>query len=291
MRRNPWLVSILFAILLGGALYYLYLPRKAEAACGASVSTCKSCHEIQGQKPVSKSGDWHIQHAFGDFCEFCHAGVVTERSKEKAHQGMRQPLADPQKSCGSCHQADLAARAAKYGSKVNPGPSNPGPAAPVQAPAGGSSGPAPAAPAPVSSKDLIDYNKQLTDERGTNRGNAVLVVLNLLAAAGFATTAWTFEKGPLSSAAQAARQGRGAAPATPTPGGDLLQDAITAALVNLLASMDQESLQALKTIASQGRRGENLLLAASRLDLELLERLKKLSPEDLALLLSLARRS
>src|SRR5688572_16953692 len=53
------------------------LPFSAKAQCGTSASSCQSCHEVQKQDPVNTEGDWHIQHSFGDFCEFCHGGNVT----------------------------------------------------------------------------------------------------------------------------------------------------------------------------------------------------------------------
>lgn len=109
------LIFGIFGIVLMGS-FWLSTPKDTQAACGASTSSCKTCHEVQGVDPVSKKGDWHTQHSFGDFCQACHLGVATETDKTKAHVGVVvKPLSQPDQSCASCHPADAAARVAKYG--------------------------------------------------------------------------------------------------------------------------------------------------------------------------------
>ena len=63
------------------------------AQCGSAASSCKNCHEVKGEDAVNAKGDWHTQHAFGDFCEFCHAGNVQAADKTAAHQGLVANLA------------------------------------------------------------------------------------------------------------------------------------------------------------------------------------------------------
>ena len=103
--------------------FYLYLPMSilimlgitllwptapAEAQCGSQASSCKNCHEVQGEDPVNNDGtDWHESHAFGDFCEFCHAGNVQATDADGAHTGMVPPLSDVEAGCASCHPDDL----------------------------------------------------------------------------------------------------------------------------------------------------------------------------------------
>lgn len=162
----------LFSVLLIWS-FGLAVTKDAQAACGASTSSCKTCHEVQGQDPVSQKGDWHVQHSFGDFCQACHLGVATETDKTKAHAGIvAKPQANPEQSCASCHPADAAARAAKYGGSAAPsGAGTSGTSASGASQASGtsssvtdSSAPAvsPAATqVPPSSNpnfDLIDYN-------------------------------------------------------------------------------------------------------------------------------------
>ena len=87
----------------------------ANAQCGSQASSCKNCHEVQGQKSVNADGTgWHQSHAFGDFCYICHAGNNQATDKAAAHQGMVSPLADVKASCQQCHAADLDARAKVY---------------------------------------------------------------------------------------------------------------------------------------------------------------------------------
>jgi hypothetical protein len=84
------------------------------AQCGSQASSCKNCHEVKGEDAVNAKGDWHVAHAFGDFCEFCHGGNVQAADKGAAHQGMVQPLADVKTNCSSCHAEDYQTRAEKY---------------------------------------------------------------------------------------------------------------------------------------------------------------------------------
>ena len=110
-----------FGVVLVGS-FWLTPPKVTEAACGASTSSCKTCHEVKGEDPVSQKGDWHTQHSFGDFCQACHLGVATETDKAKAHVGLVKPLAQPDESCASCHPSDSAARVVKYGGTVTSAP-------------------------------------------------------------------------------------------------------------------------------------------------------------------------
>lgn len=122
MKTKKWtLLSLIFGVfgvvLIGS--FWVTTPKVSEAACGASTTSCKTCHEVKGENPVSQKGDWHTQHSFADFCQACHLGVATETDKAKAHAGIvAKPLAQPEQSCASCHPADTAVRVAKYGGNV-----------------------------------------------------------------------------------------------------------------------------------------------------------------------------
>lgn len=104
------------AIVLAGNLIGLG-GRMVFAACGSSVSSCKSCHEIQKQKPISNSGKWHTDHAKLDACDYCHGGQPGATDKARAHQGMVDPFSDLQFNCGSCHASNWQQLAATYGTK------------------------------------------------------------------------------------------------------------------------------------------------------------------------------
>jgi hypothetical protein len=94
---------------------WLAMPQpQASAQCGTKASSCKTCHEIQGKLRVNTRGDWHIQHSFGDFCVFCHAGDAKAKDKTKAHKGMVKPLEEVSTSCAACHESDCNTRAERY---------------------------------------------------------------------------------------------------------------------------------------------------------------------------------
>lgn len=93
----------------------LALARSAYAQCTSNASSCVTCHETQGLRPVLRSAQpWHIDHGFGDLCASCHAGDPATPAKERAHLGLRHPLADPVASCAGCHANDASARAERY---------------------------------------------------------------------------------------------------------------------------------------------------------------------------------
>ncbi len=106
------LIPMALALLM---FVWLAMPQpQASAQCGTTASSCKTCHEIQGKLRVNTTGDWHVQHSFGDFCVFCHAGNAKAKDTAQAHKGMVQPLSDVSSSCAMCHEADCTTRAEKY---------------------------------------------------------------------------------------------------------------------------------------------------------------------------------
>jgi len=94
---------------------WLATAQPVSAQCGSQASTCKDCHEVQGQMSVNADGTgWHQSHAFGDFCYICHAGNQQATEKDAAHTGMVSPFADTKASCQQCHPKDLDERAKVY---------------------------------------------------------------------------------------------------------------------------------------------------------------------------------
>lgn len=144
------------------------------AQCGSQASSCKNCHEVKGEDPVNAKGEWHTQHAFGDFCEFCHGGNVQATDESAAHQGLVQPLEDVKTNCSSCHANDYQTKAQTYattlGVTIGSGTSGSAPtpiepAAPIVPAASPSNqatttqAVAPVLPAPTSDQ-VIDYVAQ-----------------------------------------------------------------------------------------------------------------------------------
>ena len=103
------------AILLLPVIAALAWTPSAQAQCTSNASSCVSCHETHGLRPVLQGAQpWHVDHGFGDLCASCHGGVPAAPSQSEAHRGLRSPLVDPSVSCGGCHAADAQARAERY---------------------------------------------------------------------------------------------------------------------------------------------------------------------------------
>ncbi|MBI5295096.1 MAG: hypothetical protein HY869_06440 [Chloroflexi bacterium] len=115
-RKNTFIVLIFIGMaMVMTAGLWLATAQPVSAQCGSQASTCKDCHEVQGQMSVNADGTgWHQSHAFGDFCYICHAGNQQATDKDTAHTGMVPPLSDAKASCQQCHPKDLADRAKVY---------------------------------------------------------------------------------------------------------------------------------------------------------------------------------
>jgi hypothetical protein len=109
---------ILIALILVVSVWLV--PGISESACGAAASSCKNCHEVKGEMKVNDKGDYHTQHAFGDFCVFCHSGNTAATGKAEAHEGLVKPLDNLEQSCASCHPDDFEKKAKGYGAVIKP---------------------------------------------------------------------------------------------------------------------------------------------------------------------------
>jgi hypothetical protein len=200
-RRNfiGALITLGLALLAVSAIALLS-AQPAEAQCGSQASSCKNCHETQGQDPVNTDGTgWHESHAFGDFCYICHAGNNQATDIEAAHTGMVAPMSDVQAACAQCHPNDLQARADVYtvalgipaaAADAPAAPASPAPASPAPSESAAAQPAEPAAPAAppaavVSPDDpnMVDYveryNQEVLNQQPTNWGNVVLIVMLL----------------------------------------------------------------------------------------------------------------
>ena len=117
LKKKRWWIVLAAGMLLVLALVQ-FQPAPVQAQCGTQASSCKSCHEVQAKDPVNSKGAWHTEHAFGDFCEFCHAGNVHATDETGAHQGMAAWNSDVKASCASCHASDYETRAQTYASTL-----------------------------------------------------------------------------------------------------------------------------------------------------------------------------
>ena len=198
MRHKKLYTKMITAGILLAAAMGLWLEPTAPASaqCGSQASSCKNCHEVQGEMPVNNDGTaWHASHAFGDFCYICHAGNNQAKDEAEAHTGMVPPLSDVKASCQQCHPNDMQELAQIYATTLGVEIGDASAPASV-APTSGSepSGAVAAISAPVTTELDIDdpnivdfvqrYNEIVLGKRPVNVGNAILVVLIGLVAVG-----------------------------------------------------------------------------------------------------------
>lgn len=203
MQPKKAALYFLFAglALVLAASVYLATATPVSAQCGSQASSCKNCHEVQGQDPVNADGTgWHQSHAFGDFCYICHAGNNQAKDKAAAHEGMVPPLSDVKAACQQCHVADLDARAKVYADAlgVTIGSGSGAPAAgssDAAPPVSAESAPASAAASNQCNEIVVDdpnavnykenYDAIVLGKKPVNWGNMILLgMIGLLAVGG-----------------------------------------------------------------------------------------------------------
>ncbi|MCK6626529.1 MAG: hypothetical protein L6R45_15295 [Anaerolineae bacterium] len=299
-------------ILLLGAMMVVS-AQPVSAQCGTSASSCKNCHETQGKLSVANNGDWHKAHAFGDFCEFCHAGNVQATAQDEAHIGMVAPLGDVKASCQGCHPDDYDPLAQTYASALGVdllagggGSANP----PADSAASGDSSCATgttAVSAPLGGEE-IDFNLLYAEATTpppliSNWGNVILGLMILGIVGAFFVTAWSWENWgqkvagwinknvnpiPQAMAAAAVRSEGGLAVADPAQMEALLaQKPELQKLLPRLVKLPPETLTALDKLLSNPERGSEILTAISQVDTEVIATLRQLGAKDWGLLKAL----
>ena len=316
VRKLSFLIPIGLGILLLAGFFLLLPATQVKAQCGSQASSCKNCHETQGQKSVNNDGTgWHTGHAFGDFCYACHGGNNQSMDKAAAHTGMVPPMSDIKTACQSCHPNDLTQRAQKYadalgiklteGSQPSTSQATPsGATATSVAPAGttggtptgggttSSGGPAaPSAPGlVVGSQEVVDYNQQYAQtvegQVNINWGNVILAVLIVLVVAGGAGFVFANERKlrgqPLFKTAAKAAPTSAELPKVEGYSADVV------ALLPLIAKLNPMGLHSLKRVLENPDQANELLHSLAMLDPELVKRIRSLDRESRELLLALA---
>jgi hypothetical protein len=189
-------------IFIGCAIVFLAVsmtPPKVVAAQCASPSSCKTCHETNGQDPVSNKGIWHTQHASFDYCTVCHGGSQDAADKDTAHQGIVVKVGSMTGTCVNCHQKDYQDRLATYtaalgvnvaiptpGALCTPTPSVFGSEQSVNPPASGVVGAIPTGSSPSGNTK--------TASTPNRTGNLILTVLLIFILAGGGTYVVLSEK-------------------------------------------------------------------------------------------------
>ncbi|GAB4547730.1 MAG: hypothetical protein Kow0063_42490 [Anaerolineae bacterium] len=323
VSRRQMLLGVVAGALLLVTIGLSFWPAQPVAAqCGSQASSCKNCHETQGQMPVNTNGEWHTAHAFGDFCEFCHAGNVQATEKDEAHMGLVAPLADVKASCQSCHPTDFTERAQSYASTlgVEIGTGNSG-GGDHPNPGGGGGGNGEGATgattvsAPLGGEE-IDFNLLYAEATAprpliSNWGNLILALMVLGMAGVFFVTAWTWEGwGPKVAAwidtnVAPIPQAVAAVSAHSDDSTAMSQALATENVAGVQALLDQrpelrhllprlmacrpETLTALETILSNPERGGEILQAIGKVDAEVVAALRKIGARDRNLLLALVK--
>lgn len=300
IRKPLFPIPILIgALCLTMAVLFSQKAAPVSAQCGSQASSCKNCHETQGQDPVNNDGTgWHQSHAFGDFCAMCHAGNIQVKDAEGAHTGMVDPLSDVKASCMSCHPADLMDRAKVYADILGK-PIGTGGGAVA---AGGGNAQPPAAPPAepvvnpepvmqVSAPNVVDYSQRYDEtvlgKTSVNWGDVIMVVMILLIAIGGGSFVYMNERKlrGLPGGIQLFKP----APAMPVeaPVVEGYSNEVTA-LLPLLARLNPVGLHALKRILKNPDDANAMLNSLSHLDPELLRRIRSLDKDARELLVALA---
>lgn len=295
------------ALILLTAILVSLPSQTARAQCGSQASSCKNCHEVQGQDPVNNDGTgWHTGHAFGDFCYLCHAGNNQSMDKETAHTGMVPPLSDVQAACQSCHPQDLMERAQVYATALGVEIGNAGGAAPPEdttdstgggEPSEAESSAEPASlPAPnlaMPEAELVDYNQLYAEtvlgEKRVNWGNVIVGMMIFFVLVGGGAFAYVNER-KLRGLPPLPRMRRKPAEAhvgSPVIEAEMLPQEVLDILPQL-AKLDPKGLYALKRLLEDPSQASEMLYSLSRLDAELLRRIRNLDRDTRALLLALA---
>jgi hypothetical protein len=276
------------------------------AQCGSQASSCKNCHEVKGEDAVNAKGDWHISHAFGDFCEFCHGGNVQAPDKAAAHEGLIDPFGDVKANCSSCHADDFQAKAEKYATALGvtigasttkppaassgSGSSQPASQSPAQQPpaqAAQETAPKPAIVMPPKA-EIVDYTQPAST---VNIGNVIAALLLIVVVVGGGAFVYWNEKRLRKAKVSAATVAAGAV--AQVAGEDAITsiDQLPPEVVKLLPTLkqlDPRTLKALRIILSDRRRGEELLQSLSVINFVVLDEMKRLDKKELSLLLALA---
>ena len=308
-RAKFLIIILLLGTILVVGQFFFWPISAANAQCGSQASSCKNCHEVQGQDPVNNDGTgWHEAHAFGDFCFICHGGNNQSMDKDTAHAGMVPPLSDVQAGCASCHPNDLMDRAQVYatalgvevgtsgGGKAPNPPSSSPPSSGSSAATPGVSSSAPLGPGNselvVASPNIIDYNQRYAEtvlgQRSVNWGNLIVSVLIIML--GFGGGGFVFwnerrlrmAKQPEEASPQAARA---VLPVALEIEG---YPAEVTALLPKISKLNPVGLHALRRLLVNPEEASELLHSLSRLDPELVQRVRTLDRESKALLLALS---
>ena len=310
--KKQILIMISTGILLMTAAILLQPGATAQAQCGSQASSCKNCHEVQAKDPVNSDGTgWHESHAFGDFCYICHAGNNQSMDEATAHAGMVPPLSDIQAACQSCHLDDLTELAQVYATTLGVqlgeagAPVSTPPAVPETSSGGdptgtgmttsgdemGAAQPEDSASLVVGSDEVIDYQQRYDQVvlgiRPVNWGNIILTALVSLMLLGGGAFVYANERKRRGLPILRARPAALLTTETELP----MIEGIPAEVVELLpkiARLNPRGLHALHRLLENPDSASELFHSLSRLDPDLVNRVRTLDRSTRELLLAMS---
>jgi hypothetical protein len=306
-KKFSALLLLAVGIFLVASMFIFWPTTDASAQCGSQASSCKNCHEVQAKDPVNNDGTgWHQSHAFGDFCYLCHAGNAQSMNIDEAHAGMVPPLSDVNASCQACHPADLDAMAQVYatalGVEVGAGGTSSGPSGDATGASTGSTTGSTAASAPLAAgvmvvdtsnvAGLVDYNQVYNEtvlgQRTINWGNWILGGLIAMVLVGGGSFIYTNERKlrGLPAGLPALSKSQPQAVTSPVNPADYPQEIL--AFLPHIAQLNPVGQHALQRLLQEPDQASELLYSLSRLDPELVQKLRGLNRESRALLLALS---
>jgi hypothetical protein len=293
-------IPILVGIILIAGFFLLLPTRQAQAQCGSQASSCKNCHETQGNDPVNNDGTaWHSQHAQIDACVSCHAGNPQSSDETQAHAGMVPWYSDVKAGCASCHPDDYMQLAQEYATTLGVTLGSTGPtqapttpqATSVTTTTVGTTSGGGGAGMVVSEPGTIDYvqqyNETVLGQHPINWGNVILVVMILgLVLGGGAFVYWNERrrrglKGFFSTA-ETRPPAEGVVPVVEGYSREVSE------LLPLIAQLNPMGLHALKRLLANPEQANEMLHALSHLDAELVKRVQALDKDSRAMLMAMA---
>ena len=302
-RKNSFLIPIILGGLIIVSLIFLWPATQARAQCGSQASSCKNCHEVQGQKSVNNDGTtWHTQHQQIDACLTCHAGNPQSTDKTQAHTGIVPWNSDVKAGCASCHPIDYLQKGQIYaitlgvslgGGSAASTTGSPQPTGATAAPLSPATTAAPVAIV-VSEPGVVDYvqqyNETVLNQHPINWGNVIvgLMIVAILFGGG-AFVYWNERR--LRGLPGFFSQSAGTPPVVTgeVPVVEGYSSEVTA-LLPLIAQLNPAGLHSLKHILKNPDQANDLLHALSHLDPELVRRVQALDKDSRALLMALAER-
>jgi len=297
-HRNRFITPVLFSVILMAGFFLLLPAMEATAQCGSQASSCKNCHETQGEDPVNADGTtWHTQHTQIDACVSCHAGNPQSTDKLQSHTGMVSWYSDVKAGCFACHPDNYILLAQEYATSLGvtlgevssaPTPDTPESTSVTTTtvetiPSGGGM----VIDQPGTIDYVQQYNETVLGEHPINWGDVILVVMILSILLGGGVFVYWNER------RRRGLKGFFTAKADKIPQGEVIPvvagyTSEVTELLPLIAKLNPVGKHSLKRILSNPEQANEMLHTLSHLDPDLVKRVQELEKDSRALLMAIA---